>query len=127
MRPIYWTRNDEQHYAEKLAMFSECLEEEEDKRKREVSSELPKDHRMSSLMRKSFEDGTFWLMQLLQGAFAFDEEVLWLNLAKALCKRGLLEVSVPGEKYIQEFVEKKVKDLEQYDRDLQYLEDWNKG
>ncbi|KAG9533322.1 hypothetical protein KCU93_g321, partial [Aureobasidium melanogenum] len=122
-RPTSWTEDEEQHYEEKLAIFLECLKDEENKRQSETSSGLSKDHRMSSLMRKSFEDRTFWFMQLLQEAFAFDEEVLWLNLEKVLCKRGLLEVGVSNEKYIQEFVEKKVKDLERYNQDLQYLED----
>lgn len=122
-RPTSWTEDEEQHYEEKLAIFLECLKDEENKRQSETSSGPSKDHRMSSLMRKSFEDGTFWFMQLLQEAFAFDEEVLWLNLEKILCKRGLLEVGVSNEKYIQKFVEKKVKDLERYNQDLQYLED----
>ncbi|KAG9853863.1 hypothetical protein KCU98_g3725, partial [Aureobasidium melanogenum] len=122
-RPTSWTKDEEEHYEEKLAIFLECLEEEENKRQSETLPELLRDHRMSSLVRKSFEDGTFWFMQLLQEAFAFDEEVLWLNLEKALCRRGLLEMGVPNEKYIQEFVEKKVKDLERYNRDLQYLDD----
>ncbi|KAG9604882.1 hypothetical protein KCU77_g945, partial [Aureobasidium melanogenum] len=120
-RPTSWTEDEEQHHEQKLAIFLECLEDDENKRQSETSPEPPKDHRMSSLMRKSFEDETFWFMQLLQEAFAFDEEVLWLKLEKALCERGLLEVGVPSEKYIQEFVEKKVKDLERYNRDLQYL------
>lgn len=122
-RPTSWTQDEEQHYEEKLTIFLACLEEEEDKRQSETYPQLGRDQRMSSLMRKSFEDGTFWFVQLLQEAFAFDEEILWLNLEKALSKNRLLEVGVPSEKYIQEFVGKKMKDLERYNRDLQYLED----
>lgn len=122
-RPITWTDEEQQHYEKKLAIFLECLEKEEGNRLSEQSLGLREDQRMSSLMRKSYEDGTFWFMILLQEAFAFDEEVLWLNLEKVLRRRGLLEVGVPSEKYVEEFVEKKLKDLELYDQDLQFLED----
>lgn len=122
-RPITWTQDEEQQHEEKLTMFLECLEEEEDKRQSKTSLRFQEDERMSSLMRKSYYDGTFWFMVLLQEAFAFDEEVLWLNLEKVLRNRGLLEVGVPNEKYIQEFVDKKVQDLARYNQDLHLLED----
>ncbi|KAI5236517.1 hypothetical protein E4T43_08568 [Aureobasidium subglaciale] len=86
-RPTSWTKNGEERYEQKLSVFLQCLEEEE---KRLVGSAYddPPDRRMSSLMRNSFEDGTFWFMQLLQEAFSFDEEILWRNLEKALRQRG---------------------------------------
>ncbi|KAI5266821.1 hypothetical protein E4T47_08163 [Aureobasidium subglaciale] len=86
-RPTSWTKNGEERYEQKLSVFLQCLEEEE---KRLVGSAYhdPPDRRMSSLMRNSFEDGTFWFMQLLQEAFGFHEEILWRNLEKALRQRG---------------------------------------
>ncbi|KAK6000367.1 hypothetical protein QM012_003613 [Aureobasidium pullulans] len=122
-RPTTWRDQEREQYEEKLALFLECLKEEEDKRESETPTNIPSDQCMSSLMRKSYDDGTFWFMVLLQETFAFDEEVLWLNLEKVLRKRGLLEVGVPSERYVEESVEKKLKDLEKYNHDLQFLED----
>lgn len=122
-RPTTWRDEEQQLYEAKLEIFLECLEQEERKRQDETSLRLRADQSMSSLMRKSYEDGTFWFIILLQEAFAFDEEVLWLNLEKALRRRGLLEVGLPSERYVEEFVEKKLNDLERYNQDLQFLED----
>ncbi|TIA07989.1 hypothetical protein D6C80_09482 [Aureobasidium pullulans] len=91
-RPTSWTENGENHYKENFTIFLQCLGEEEEKRQ----NQIPEDQRMSTLMRQSLDDGTFWFAQLMQEAFNFDEEILWRNL-----ERGLLEVGVPSEEDIE--------------------------
>ncbi|KAI5195320.1 hypothetical protein E4T38_09167 [Aureobasidium subglaciale] len=120
-RPTSWTKNGEERCKQKLSVFLQCLEEEE-KRLIRSAYDDPPDRCMSSLMRDSFEDGTFRFMQLLQEAFNFDEEILWRNLEKALRRRGLLEVGVPSKKEVESFVRAKVAQLDQYNQRLQAKE-----
>ncbi|TIA81986.1 hypothetical protein D6C76_02613 [Aureobasidium pullulans] len=117
-RPTSWTQNGENRYKENFTIFLQCLGEEEEKRQ----NQIPEDQRMSTLMRQSLDDGTFWFAQLMQEAFNFDEKILWRNLERAVQERGLLEVGVPSEEDIEKFVETKLKELDQYNLDLRMLE-----
>ncbi|TIA29420.1 hypothetical protein D6C79_09944 [Aureobasidium pullulans] len=117
-RPTSWTENGENHYKENFTIFLQCLCEEEEKRQ----NQTPEDQRMSTLMRQSLDDGTFWFTQLIQEAFNFDEEILWRNLERAVQERGLLELGVPSEENVEKFVETKLIELDQYNLDLRMLE-----
>ncbi|THV68128.1 hypothetical protein D6D28_06962 [Aureobasidium pullulans] len=97
--------------------FIICLGEEEEKRQ----NQIPEDQRMSTLMRRSLDDGTFWFAQLMQEAFNFDEEILWRNLERAVQERRLLEVGVPSEENDEKFVETKLMELDQYNLELRML------
>ncbi|THW08543.1 hypothetical protein D6D24_09119 [Aureobasidium pullulans] len=121
-RPTSWTENGESRYKDNFTVFLRCLGEEEEKRQSQSSFAPPEDKRMSTLMRQSLDDGTFWLTQLVQEAFSFDEEILWRNLEKAVYRRGLLEVGVPSEEDVEKFVETKLMELDQYNLDLRMLE-----
>ncbi|THY76593.1 hypothetical protein D6C87_04364 [Aureobasidium pullulans] len=121
-RPTSWTKNGESRYKDNFTVFLQCLGEEEEKRQSQSSFAPPEDKRMSTLMRQSLDDGTFWLTQLVQEAFSFDEEILWRNLEKAVHRRGLLEVGVPSEEDVEKFVETKLMELDQYNLDLSMLE-----
>ncbi|THY08716.1 hypothetical protein D6D01_09620 [Aureobasidium pullulans] len=116
-RPNSWTEDGESRYKENFAIFLQCLGEEEEKRQ----NQIPEDQRMSTLMRQSLDDGTFWFTQLIQAAFNFDEEILWRNLEKAVRERGLLELGVPSEEDVEKFVETKLMELDQYNQDLYLL------
>jgi len=120
-RPTSWTKNGESRYKDNSTVFLQCLGEEEEKRQSQSSFAPPEDKRMSTLMRQSLDDGTFWFTQLVQEAFSFDEEILWRNLEKAVHRRGLLEVGVPSEEDVERFVETKLMELDQYNLDLRML------
>ncbi|THZ98484.1 hypothetical protein D6C82_05761 [Aureobasidium pullulans] len=122
-RPTSWTKNGESRYKDNFTVFLQCLGEEEEKRQSQSSFAPPEDRRMSTLMRQSLDDGTFWFTQLVQEAFTFDEEILWRNLEKAVHRRGLLEVGVPSEEDVEKFVEMKLMELDQYNLDLQASSD----
>lgn len=115
-RPTSWTEYGEEHYQKRLVTFLECLEAVEQKRN------LPEEQRMSTQMRQYAEDGTFWIVQLLQDAFNFDGEVFVRNIKKLLETRGLGDIGVPRDDEIERFVMMKMKDLDEYKQDLQALE-----
>ncbi|KAI5272897.1 hypothetical protein E4T47_03968 [Aureobasidium subglaciale] len=117
--PSGWTTSSEVAFGRQVSLFLQALEDVEQKRELTVPPKEPEEPPMSTIMRQNFEDGTFWFVQLLLESFNFDEEVIWPNLERVLQKRGLLEIGVPNEEEIEAFVVKKMKDLDEYNQDLQ--------
>jgi len=115
--PTSWTDRSEALYKAKFPLFLRALEEEEVRR----GTRLPPEHRMSGLMRRSVEDGKFWFNELIRESFNFDEDVLWPNIELLLQKSGLADVGIPSDQEVEDFVKRKMQDLETYNRDLQVL------
>lgn len=111
-RPTSWTTNEEAKYRKHLDIFLQCLAEEEDKR--DLMQWKAQEQRMSTLMRQYFEDGTFWIVQLLRQSFNFDDEICWQNIEKILDARGLAEVGILSEDDIATFVDMKMRELKAY-------------
>ncbi|KAI5209191.1 hypothetical protein E4T38_02524 [Aureobasidium subglaciale] len=117
--PSGWNTSSEVAFGRQMSLFLQALEDVEQKRESTFPPKEPGEPPMSTVMRQNFEDGTFRFVQLLLKSFNFDEEVIWPNLERVLQRRGLLEVGVPSEEEIEAFVVKKMKDLDEYNRDLQ--------
>ncbi|KAI5208696.1 hypothetical protein E4T39_01399 [Aureobasidium subglaciale] len=117
--PSGWTTSSEIAFGRQMSLFLQALEGVEQKNESTIAPKEPEEPPLSSLMRQSFEDGTFWFVQLLLESFNFDEEVIWPNLERVLQQRGLLDVGKPSEEEIEAFVVKKMKDLDEYHRALQ--------
>jgi hypothetical protein len=121
--PTSWTTSGEARYKKNFLIFLKSLEEEEAQREIEMGKEVPPDQQMSILMRQSMEDGKFWFNELIRESFNFDEEVLWPNIEHVLNKEGLTELGIPSETEIQTFVRRKMHHLDQYNLDMQALEE----
>lgn len=102
-----------------FTLFLRALEDVESRREKDLALEQPDERRISTAMRQSFEDGTFWFVQLLLQSFNFDGDALWPHLEPFLRDRGLLEVGIPDEKEVEEFVAMKMRDLHAYKEELQ--------
>lgn len=128
MDPFVWYyESDHANYKAKLVLFLRALEEIEEKRKQELQFKVPQEQRMSVLMRRSMEDGTFWSVRLLHDAFNFDDSVMWKSLQPILERRGLLDIGMPDEEEIEAFVAMKMKDLEEYNRELELSKQGQSG
>ncbi|KAG9675987.1 hypothetical protein KCU99_g5853, partial [Aureobasidium melanogenum] len=118
-KPSAWIESSKTKFKKQTMLFTQALEEAERKREQSLSPELLDEGRMSTAMRKSFEDGTFWFKQMLLSVHTFDGEVYWPRLEPYLEKRGLLDVGVPDEEEVQQFVSRKMEDLEAYNKELE--------
>ncbi|KAK6008412.1 hypothetical protein QM012_000315 [Aureobasidium pullulans] len=117
--PESWIASSEIKFKKQLTLFLRALEDAESRREQCVALTQPNAPRMSSAMRQSFDDGTFWFVQLSMESFSFDGDVFWPHLESILQERGLLEIGIPDEGEIQQFVAHKMKDLEAYNRELE--------
>ncbi|KAH0354675.1 hypothetical protein KCU81_g1262, partial [Aureobasidium melanogenum] len=117
--PTSWIESDEVKFKKQFTIFLQALEDAESRREKDLALEQPNEQRISTAMRQSFEDGTFWFVQLLLQSFNFDGEALWPHLEPFLRERGLLEVGIPDEKEVEEFVAMKMRDLHAYKEELQ--------
>ncbi|KAH0371531.1 hypothetical protein KCU65_g1677, partial [Aureobasidium melanogenum] len=117
-KPSAWIESSKTKFKKQVMLFTQALEDAERKREH-LSPEQRDEGRMSTAMRQSFEDGTFWFKQMLLSVHTFDGEIYWPHLEPFLEKRGLLEVGIPDEKEIEEFVAMKMRDLQAYKEELQ--------
>ncbi|KAG9672585.1 hypothetical protein KCU69_g13335, partial [Aureobasidium melanogenum] len=117
--PTSWIESSEIKFKKQFMLFLRALEDAESKRKHEPTLELPDEQRISTTMRQNFENGTFWFVQLLLQSFNFDGDALWPHLEPSVIERGLLEVGIPNEKEVEEFVAMKMRDLRAYNEELQ--------
>ncbi|KAG9654857.1 hypothetical protein KCU64_g6930, partial [Aureobasidium melanogenum] len=117
--PTSWIESSEIKFKKQFMLFLRALEDAESKRKHEPTLELPDEQRISTTMRQNFENGTFWFVQLLLQSFNFDGDALWPHLEPFVIERGLLEVGIPDEKEVEEFVAMKMRDLRAYNEELQ--------
>lgn len=90
-------------------LFLRAPEHAELERERSLALEQSDEWRISIAMRQNFENGTFWFVQLLLQSFNFDGDVLWPHLGSFLEERGLLEVGIPDEEEIKDFVALEIK------------------
>lgn len=117
--PTSWIASSEIKFKKQFVLFLRALEDVESRREEGGTLVQPNERRMSTAMRQNFENGTFWFNQILWESFNFDGDVLWPHLEPILQERGLLEVGIPSEKEIAEFVAMKVRDLQTYNEDMQ--------
>ncbi|KAI4716723.1 hypothetical protein E4T48_07044 [Aureobasidium sp. EXF-10727] len=120
---VTWTTSSQVMFEQQLELFLKALSDAESRREQCRPTQGSNECRMSDLMRQCFEDGTFWFIQLLFQIFNFDENEIWPKLEPFLEKRGLLEVGVPDEKEVEEFVAWKMKDIVAYNHELQKKND----
>ncbi|KAH0163644.1 hypothetical protein KCU67_g5472, partial [Aureobasidium melanogenum] len=117
--PTSWIESSEIKFKKQFMLFLRALEDAESKRKHGPALEQPDERRISTAMRQNFENGTFWFVQLLLQSFNFDGDALWPHLEPFLKERGLLEVGIPDETEVEEFVAMKLRDLQAYNEELQ--------
>ncbi|KAH0268921.1 hypothetical protein KCU91_g9077, partial [Aureobasidium melanogenum] len=117
--PTSWIGSDEVKFKKQFTLFLRALEDAESRREKDLALEKPDERRISIAMRQNYENGTFWLVQLLLQCFNFDGDALWPRLEPFLRERGLLEVGIPDEKEVEDFVAIKMRDLHAYKEELQ--------
>ncbi|CAD0099428.1 unnamed protein product [Aureobasidium mustum] len=101
-----------------MTLFMQALEDAEKQREQNWPLERQNKGRMSTAMRQSFEDGTFWFEQILRSVHTCSDEFYWPHLKPSLEERRLLNIGVPDEEEIEQFVARKMEDLEAYNKEL---------
>ncbi|BDD62831.1 hypothetical protein MAP00_007789 [Monascus purpureus] len=106
-RPFDWEDEDVSKYNSLLKVFTNVLDEEQQKRAK--SCLVPS---MATLMRESMEDGRFWFHELIYSCFESPDSRAWLALRQLLPSIDEL-VTVAGPE-VEQFVNSKMEQLKQY-------------
>ncbi|KAI9841641.1 MAG: hypothetical protein M1837_000488 [Sclerophora amabilis] len=100
-KPYDWTLEDYNLYSTRLKHFLEILEEEEKQRAKVVPSANPtrRDSSLSNVIRKGWEDGTFWFVLCARSGLFFD--ALWERFRRfhpvnSSLQAGETKKDVPG-------------------------------
>jgi hypothetical protein len=120
--PCLWFGTTEATYMEQLPLFLKALEDVEERRAPCMITGEESYRRMSATMRRNFENGTFWWVQLMSLCFLFDDGEVKSKMEEFVRVRGLLGVGIPDEAEIDEFVALKMRHLEAYNQELQIFE-----
>src|SRR6202000_3161152 len=75
-KPNTWTNELKTRFRAMFRIFLQSLEDEET----EADEIILPEERLSVLMRESMESGQFWLSELMQQSFSFDEDMLWCGI-----------------------------------------------
>lgn len=106
-RPFDWEDEDVSKYNSLLRMFTNVLEEEQQKRAESCS--MPS---VAALMRESMEDGRFWFHELIYSCFEAPDSRAWLALRQLL--PSIDELATVAGPEVELFVNSKKKQLNQY-------------
>lgn len=106
-RPFDWEDEDVSKYNYLLNVFTNVLDEEQ--QKRAESRSMPS---MATLMRESMKDGRFWFHELVYSCFEAPDSRAWLALRQLLPSIDEL-VTVAGPE-VEQFVNSKMEQLKQY-------------
>lgn len=106
-RPFDWEDKDASRYNSLLKIFTNVLEEEQ--QKRAESHSMPS---MAALMRESMEDGRFWFHELIYSCFEAPDSRAWLALRQLL--PPIDELATVAGPDVDLFVNSKIEQLNQY-------------
>ena len=116
--PAVWSETSKNRFKKQMTLFTQALEDAEKQREQSWPLEQQNKGRMSTAMRQSFEDGTFWFEQILRSVHTCSDDFYWPHLKPFLEERRLLNIGVSDEEEIQHFVARKMKDLDAYNKEL---------
>ncbi|KAJ5562714.1 hypothetical protein N7461_001475 [Penicillium sp. DV-2018c] len=105
--PFDWEDEDVSKYRSLLKVFTNVLEEEQ--QKRDESCSVPS---MAALMRESFEDGRFWFHELIYSCFEAPDSRAWLALRQLL--PSIDELATVAGPEVELFVNSKMEQLKLY-------------
>lgn len=106
-RPFDWEDEDVSKYNSLLKIFTNVLEEEQQKRAESCS--MPS---MAAVMRESLEDGRFWFHELIYSCFEAPDSRAWLALRQLL--PSIDELATVASSGVELFVNSKMEQLKQY-------------
>ncbi|OBT85240.1 hypothetical protein VE02_05213 [Pseudogymnoascus sp. 03VT05] len=115
--PIHWDAEDLPHisylsqYKSQFQIFVKILEEVESQRERDVGTTLTGE-KMSSLMRKSMDDGKFWFHELVYSCFESADNPAWSAIREII--PNLDELSGISENELDAFIDDKMEQLRLY-------------
>ncbi|OBT61013.1 hypothetical protein VE03_09603 [Pseudogymnoascus sp. 23342-1-I1] len=130
--PAYWNSNSDNDllgtYLSKLEIFLRILEEQENHRQGVTGHRA--DPSLSSLMRRSLVDNTFWFHEAARDSFALDR-IYWSRL-DSFCFGSIRDRSdsicrADNHKGLNAFVDRKMEHLRQYKLELGVEEKYDAG